>query len=277
MEEDEPSSSPEAFPAPLRIGGYLRWTVHLFRATFLRLVFVFVGGVAFLRLLQFLVGVAVGTVTVSDESVGAAAFLLAATVVISPVVGAILVALATPVFAGELAGIRVGSTEAWQRIRPKLGHVAVGGLYVAIPILALLLFFGGIVRIVVLPAFLGPPILVHAIAWERKDFREAMTRTMNLLAGHWGRVLSALLLFALGAALMQLAVRGLAALPQADADFDDWVVFLPALLVEVLTSGIVWLFTAAAATVAYLDLRARFEDLGPEGLEAEAEALSPAG
>ncbi|HEV2754633.1 MAG TPA: hypothetical protein VG318_02500 [Actinomycetota bacterium] len=280
MEDAEPStslpSSAQPFPAPLRIGGYVRWTWRLFRSTFVRLVFVFVGGVALLRLLQFLVGVAVGGVAADDDSVGAAAFLLAATVVIAPVVGSILVAIATPVFAGELGGLRVGSSTGWRNVRARLGAVAVGGLYVAIPVLALLLFFGGIVRIVVLPAVLGPPILVHAIAWERKDFRDAMTRTMNLLSGQWGRVLSALLLLALGAALLQLVVRGVAALPQAGADFDRAEVFLPALLVEVVTSGVVWLFTAAAATVAYFDLRARFEELDRAGLATEAQALSPA-
>jgi hypothetical protein len=256
----------------LRIGGYVRWAWRLFRSTFLRLVFVFVGGVALLRLLQFLVGVAVGSAVSDAESVGAAAFLLAATVVIAPVVGSILVAIAAPVFAGELAGVRIGSTTAWRRVRPKLGAIAVAGLYVAIPVLALLLFFGGIVRIVVLPALLGPPVLVHVIAWEHKGFRDGITRTMNLLAGHWGRVLSALLLLALGAALLQLAIRGVAALPQAGADFDRAEVFLPALLVEVVTSGVVWLFTAAAATVAYFDLRARFEDLDRDKLVGEAAA-----
>ncbi|MDQ4025245.1 MAG: hypothetical protein M3217_07120, partial [Actinomycetota bacterium] len=179
MEEEEPSR-PGGFPAPLGVGGYAQWTWTLFRATFLRLVLVFVGGVALLRLLQFGVGVAVGAVTSSaNDNIGAAAFLLAATVVITPVVGGILVALAARVFLGELVGVRVGSSEGWRAIRPKLGHIAVGGLYVAIPVLALLLFLGGVVRIVVLPAFLGPPVLVHAIAWERKTFRDAMTRTMN--------------------------------------------------------------------------------------------------
>jgi hypothetical protein len=273
---DEEPSAEGVFPAPLRIGGYVRWTWELFRATFGRLVLVFVGGVALLRLVQFLVGVAVGSVTPDGDSVGAAAFLLAATVVIAPVVGSILVAIAVPVFSGHLGGVRVGSSTAWRRVRPHLGAIAVAGLYVAIPVLALLLFFGGIVRIVVLPALLGPPVLVHVITWEGKAFRDAMTRTTNLLAGHWGRVLAALLMLALGAALLQLLVRGVAALPQADASFEDLDVFLPALLVEVVTSGVVWLFTAAAATVAYFDLRARFEKLDRAGVAAEAEALSPA-
>lgn len=279
MADPEPSTSvppsTPGFPAPLGIGGYVRWTWELFRSTFLRLVLVFVGGVALLRLVQFLVGVGVASVAPEDDSVGAAAFLLAATVVIAPVVGSILAGIAAPVFAAELGGIRVGSTTGWRRVRPRLGAIAVAGLYVAIPVLALLLFFGGIVRIVVLPALLGPPVLVHAIAWEHKDFRDAMTRTMNLLAGHWGRVVAALLLLALGAALLQLLVRGFAALPQAGADFQDVAVFLPALLVEVVTSGVVWLFTTAAATVAYFDLRARFEELGRAELTAEAEALAP--
>lgn len=269
----DPGPAPErapSFPAPVRIDGYFAWTWRLFRACFLRLAPLYLGGAALAGLLY--VGIVVFMVAGLDAaaSVEALAVAFAAQVMLSTVFGTLLAAIAAPVFVEQLAGTRIGSDEGWRRVRPRFGHVVVAALYVAMPLLTLVLFLGQITQFVLLPALLGPPILVQAVVWERLVFRDAATRAKNLLSGHWGRVISALLLLALGPALLQIVVLPLVGqlLPEsADADLAG---SLWATLVIAVTSAPVWLFTSAAGTVAYLDLRARFEELDHAELTAEA-------
>lgn len=267
------------FPAPVRIDGYFAWTWRLFRGCFLRLAPLYLGGAAVAGLLY--VGVVVFMVAGLDAaaSVEALAVAFATQVMLSTVFGTLLAAIAAPVFVEQLTGTRIGSDEGWRRVRPRFGHVVVAALYVAMPLLMLVLFLGQITQFVLLPALLGPPILVQAIAWEQLGFRDAATRAKNLLSGNWGRVLSALLALALGPALVQLVLLPLAGQLLPDSSDADLAGSLWATLVIAITSAPVWLFTAAAGTTAYLDLRARFEELDHAELKTEAgearEAPSP--
>ncbi|MDQ3982039.1 MAG: hypothetical protein M3271_05095, partial [Actinomycetota bacterium] len=184
-----------------------------------------------------------------------------------------------PGFIAQLCGRAGTSGEAWRRLRPRFADVVVAALYVSMPLVLLLFLFGPsleiLLEVMILPALLGPPVLVHVIAWERTAFRDAATRAKNLLAGQWGRVLSALLLLTVGAALAQiLLVTLIAQLLPWDAP-DEAFEYALALVLEVATTGMVWLFASAAATAAYLDLRARFEDLDRDGLTAEAAPAVP--
>lgn len=278
MSEAAPGPS-SSFPAPVRIDGYFAWTWRLFRASFLRLAPVFLGGAVLAGLLY--VGVVVFMIAILDVGAGveALAVAFAAQVLLATVFGTLLAAVAAPVWVEQLTGTATGADEGWRRVRPRLGHVVVSGLYVAMPLLTLVLFLGQITQFVLLPAVLGPPVLVHAIVWERMDFRDAATRAKNLLSGHWGRVVSALLVLALGPALVQIVSLPLFGQLLPDAQAADLAGSLWATLLIAVTSAPVWLFTAAAGTVAYLDLRARFEELDREALAAETgaprEAPSP--
>ncbi len=268
----DPETAPSrAFPSPVGVEGYLAWTWRLFRHTFARLAMVFIGGVALVTIVHLAVIVFLTEVVDAEGTVEGLAVSLAARIILATVAGSVLAGIASVVFVGELCGTRVSSGHGWRRLKPRFGHVVVAALYVSMPLLTLLLFLGPVVRYVLLPALLGPPVLVHAIVWEQKEFREAAVRAKNLLAGNWGRVVSTLLLLALGAALLQIMIFALAAevLPAGGG------LELPgSLLVDVLVTGPVWLFTAAASTVAYLDLRARSEELDADGLAAEAESLA---
>jgi hypothetical protein len=264
-----------AFPAPVRGEGYARWTWSLFRGSCATLAPVFVGGVVLVRLIHLGVILLLTETLDAADTVGALAVSLAAGVLLATVAGSILSGLASFVFLGRLGGAPANASAGWARLRPKLGHVVVGALYVAMPLLALLLFLGPVVQYVLLPAVLGPPVLAGAIVWEHRDFRGAATRTKNLLAGSWGRVISTLVLVALGAAVVQIVFLALVTqvLPREGSLASSlWM-----LVFEVLTTGTVWLLTAAASSVAYLELRARFEDLDREALAAEAGALPAAG
>ena len=270
---DPTAEEAPAFPAPVRIDGYFAWTWRLFRACFLRLVTVFLGGVLAASLLDY--GAVRFVVDVLDvrPTLEVQALAYASEVMLLTIAGPLLAAIAAPVYLAQLGGRRAGADTGWRRVRPMFGHVVVAALYLAMPLLLLVLFFGGFTRVLLLPALLGPPVLAHAIVWEHLEFRDAATRAKNLLSGHWGRVVSALLVLTIGAALVQIvALTGLAAaIPELRAvGFvgSPWAT----ILVGAATAP-VWLFTSAAGTVAYADLRARAEELDHEALRAEAAAL----
>lgn len=271
MAEPLPEQSPP-FPAPVRIDGYFAWSWRLFRACFWRLATVFVGGVAAAALLHLGIVVFMREVLETGRTVQALAVTFATLVTLSAVAGTLLAAVAAPVFVEHLSGRRIGADAGWRRMRPNLGYVVVAGLYVAMPLLMLVLFLGPIIQVLLLPAALGPPVLVHAIAWERRDFRDAATRAKNLLAGHWGRVISALLVLAIGPALVQIVTLTLLGELLPGLDGAQLADSLWATLAVAVTTAPVWLFTTAAGTVAYLDLRSRFEELDHEALVAEATA-----
>ncbi|MDQ3952916.1 MAG: hypothetical protein M3279_08155 [Actinomycetota bacterium] len=273
---DPTTEGARSFPAPVRLDGYFAWTWRSFRACFARLGPVFAGGVVAASLLDY--GVILFMVEVLDvrPTLEVRALAFAAEVLLLTIAGTLLAAVAAPVFLADIAGHRAGSDTGGRRLRPMLGHVIVSALYLAMPLLLLVLFLGGIMRVLLLPAVLGPPVLVHAIVWERLEFRDAATRAKNLLSGHWGRVLSALLVLAVGPALIQIV--GLTTLSLVLPDLDDagFVGSLWATIIVALATAPVWLFTSAAGTVAYADLRARAEELDRETLRAEAAALPAA-
>ena len=271
MSEAPPEQS-ASFPAPVRIDGYFAWSWRLFVTTFPRLIAVFLGGAAAAGLLYVALVLVMVYVLDAAATVEARAVAFAAQVLLSSVFGTLLAATAAPVFVEQIVGTRVRADAGWRRLRPRFGHVVVAALYVAMPLLTFVLFLGPIIQALVLPAALGPPVLVHAIVWEHHDFRDAATRAKNLLAGNWGRVASALLVLAVGPALVQIATLTLAGELLPDLDGGALADSIWATVAVAVTTAPVWLFTAAAGTVAYLDLRARFEELDHDKLVAESAA-----
>lgn len=248
----------------------------MFRACFARLFTVFVGGIALAALGYFAVVSAIAELLDMRETVVGLALSLSAQVLLLTVVGTLLTAIAATVFVEHAAGRKVGADRGWRRLKPNLGNVVVAGLYVAMPLLMAVLFLGRTAQFFFLPLALGPPVLVHAIAWEGWSFRDASTRAKNLLSGSWLRVIGALLMLVLGALLVQLVAGGLAAAVLPPVRGGDVSAALITTVALVLTTAPVWLFAAAAGTVAYLDLRARFEELDATALRAEAESLDDA-
>lgn len=267
------SQAPEedaGFPAPIRIDGYFAWTWRLFRACFLRLAPVFAAGLVLTSLAYYYAIVLVFEVVDVRRTINMRALAFAAEVMLSTIMGTVLVAIAATVFVQHLSGRGTGTDEGWRRLKPRFGHVVVSAIYVAMPLLILVLFLQLITQLLLLPALLGPPVLVHAIVWEQLDFRGAATRAKCLLSGHWGRVGSALLVLALGAVLVEITVLALLTAALPDLNEPGLVGSLWTSLIAAIFTAPVWLFTAAAGTVAYLDLRARFEELDHAGLVAEA-------
>lgn len=267
---DPTAGGTPSFPAPVRIDGYFAWTWRLFRACFARLAPVFAGGVLAASLLYYVLFVVAVDVLNVRRTLEFSALAVSAEIMVLTIAGTLLAAVAAPVFLTELAGRQTGSDGGGRRVRPLLGHVVVSALYLAMPLLVLVLFLGRLMQVLVLPAFLGPPVLVHAIVWERLEFRDAATRAKRLLTRQWGRVVSALLVLAVGPALLQILVLiGLGQL-LPDLSDDGFVGSLWATIIVGVATAPVWLFTSAAGTVAYADLRARAEELDAEALGAEA-------
>jgi hypothetical protein len=264
------SGSEAVFPAPLRADGYLAWTWRLYARSFVPLFFVFVAGGIVVRLLHLAVIVFMTEVLQAAATVEALAISFAAAIVFTAIGGTLLAGVASYVFLQRLAGNPGKATVGWRRVRAKLGHVVVAALYVAMPLLTLFLFLGPIVPYILMPALLGPPVVVQAISWEQRDFRAAATRAKNLLAGSWGRVSSVLLLIAFGAGILAFLIdqgvsEAVVSLEPGQVVQSVWLA-----AIGVLTSAALWLLSAAASTVAYLDLRSRFEGFGAGELEAEA-------
>lgn len=264
------AAEPAALPAPLRADGYLAWTWRLYTGSFVPLLLVFVAGGIVVRLLHLGAVIFMTEVLEAGRTVEGLAVSFAAAIVFASLGGSLLSAVASYAYLQRVGGHRARTIDGWRRVRPKLGHVVVSALYVAMPLLTLFLFLGPIVPYILMPAALGPPVLVQAIVWEQRDFRVAATRAKNLLAGSWGRVASALLLIALGGGLVAFVidqVLGEVVISVADGGVVQSVWLA---VVGVLTSALLWMLSAAASTVAYLDLRSRYDELGPEGLDTEA-------
>lgn len=270
-----PPEPERPFPAPVRIDGYFAWTSRLFRAGFLSLATVFVAGVAIAALAHLGIVLFMLEVLHTGRTVQALAVSFAAQVTLSTIAGTLLAAIAAPVFLDHLSERRTGADAGWKRLRPNLGFVVVAALYVAMPLLMLVLFLGQFIQVLLLPAVIGPPVLVQAIVWEGRDFRDAATRAKNLLAGSGLRVASAMLVLSIGPALVQIVALTVLGELLPGLDGNQLSDSLWATLAIAVTTAPVWMFTAAAGTVAYLDLRARFEELDHPALVAEAVGATP--
>ena len=258
-------------PGPLRIGGYFRWAGKLTAGSIRSLFLPFVAGLLVIRVLHF-TGVVIATAGAGNGSrfVSLTLFLVFG-VVLTLILGCLLAGIASVVFVHRLTGTPSGARAGWnERMRPKLGNLVAGALYGSIPVMALLLLFGpfgGLVQVAVIPMLLGPPIFVQAVCWEGHEFRAAGARAKNLLAGHTLRVVVYMLLIALCAALVQIVVLSLVLPLLVELGGQEFARSAGAIAVDILTTSLVWMFVAAASTVAYLDLRSRSEESDTTALE----------
>ena len=265
-------------PGPLRIGGYFRWAWKLTAGSIRSLFLPFVAGLLVIRVLHF-TGVVIAAAGAGNGSrfVSLTLFLVFG-VVLTLVLGCLLAGVASVVFVRRLTDTTSGARAAWnERVRPKLGNLVAGALYASIPVMALLLLFGpfgGLVQVAVIPMLLGPPIFVQAVCWEGHEFRAAGARAKNLLAGHSLRVVAYMLLIALCAALVQIVVLSLVLPLLVELGGAEFARSAGAIAVDILTTSLVWMFVAAASTVAFLELRSRSEEPDATALERAAREAS---
>jgi hypothetical protein len=192
---------------------------------------------------------------------------LALLTVLPIVVGGVVVAIGTVLVTDRLVGIATSATDAFRKIRPHLSALFVAGL--ASSLLSILLqlvlppfaFF-------VHPLLYGPAIVVQVIALEGADLKVAMARAGELSRGEKLRVFANLFAVSLGVSIVTLLVPGLAGAALNSISIDV-VARTAGTLVQILVTAALVPVVGVAMVVAYLDLRARKENLDPAELATE--------
>ena len=117
--------------------------------------------------------------------------------------------------------------------------------------------FLGLLGLLLLGLFFGPPILVQVVALERKPLQEAWPRARALLKGRTPRVLLYLLAIALGIGLLSaVTLNVLAQLTESMPDAASYAVLS---VLQILAVGLTIPLLACASFVCYRALRAEDE------------------
>jgi hypothetical protein len=181
--------------------------------------------------------------------------MLAGALGLAVVAGAVTTAAAAAV-AGEDLGVRRSDRSAARRVWPLLGVIVLTWLLTMLGLL--LLVVPGVV-VGVLLAVSVPAQVVEGIG-----ARQALSRSWNLVAGHWwrtfGTVLLTWLLLVLAVGLVEGAVGAV------------WHGWLAETVAQALSIVLVTPFAALVGVLLYLDLRARKEPLDTEVLRRDLEA-----
>lgn len=269
--EPEPTSRELELPAPLAFTGMAYSAFVLYRRRFRSLAGLYLT----LFVPHLLVATALITVVFDihrDQELAAAlaVFLPGLTFVL---LGSIGVVTTGVVLADEIAGHRIGIREALESLRPQRRELFAAALVSAL--ISMLLQFIPPIGLVVIPLLLGPPIVGHMIALQQMTLSDAWARSKELLAGEWLRIALYLISFVFAVALVQVPVIGGAELIFDSLDSNDLHFMLRALTVGIV-AGVTFPYLAACGLLAYLDLRARDEQLGPKEFTAERAATRPA-
>jgi hypothetical protein len=182
------------------------------------------------------------------------------------VVGGIAVAAATILLTDRLVGRATDPQGAYRQVRPRLGALVAAGLastLLSVVLQKLLLPVAFFMQ----PLFYGPAIVAQVIALERMGFRSSLSRAGQLLHRDAARTFMTLFLISLGASLLIILSIGLATVPFSQTTSAASTVIN--ILIQVLLLVSIVPFVAAAMLVAYLDLRARKENLGISELATE--------
>ena len=105
--------------------------------------------------------------------------------------------------------------------------------------------------------FYGPPILIQVIAVRKLGIQPAWARTRELMEGHWGRILMALLTIALALGVLATTLLTLGGEMTADAPRAAQLVIF--VVLELVIFGFGYSYLSAAGYVAYYDADARYE------------------
>jgi hypothetical protein len=176
------------------------------------------------------------------------------------------------ILADDIAGFRVGMREALESLRPQGRELFAAALVSAL--ISIVLQFIPPIGLVVIPLLLGPPIVGHMIALQRMTLRAAWARSKELFAGEWVRIALYLISFVFAVALVQVPVIWGAEAVFDSVESNDLHYMLRALTVGAV-AAVTFPYLAACGLLAYLDLRARAEQLGPTEFTAERAANRP--
>lgn len=200
-------------------------------------------------------------------------FLLTDTLVFHAVMTPV-VAISSVVMLDRVTGADTGFSAAWRRIRPRSGHLAAAALYATMLSMLgtmLLLPFGPVFFITARLAFLGPPVLVQAIAYEGRPLQDAVPRARALWRGQLMRIVVYMASGALAVTLFLIIFSIAAAVTVVSWIAEGAAVVVVGELALGIFLGVLIPLAAALATAIYVDLRARSDDgLDIEKLRASA-------
>jgi hypothetical protein len=249
-------------PGPVGFSDLLRASWRIFTALQSRLF----GLMLLIALVEL--GTTIGArVIVGDEpdSFGIALFGLAP-LTLQIVLSSLAIGWGASVVADWLAGEPASTRDALRDSRPLMKELLAAALMATLAALFATLIMQA-AALFIFALFFGPPIIAQIITLEAKPLSVAIPRWRQMGKGQMGRVFSYLLSVALGLGLLQALLPLLIAStagPLGDAG---------QLTVYIASSGLIaaveLTFFAVVTTVAYFDLRARFEEYGPNELRAE--------
>ncbi len=266
MSSQPASTATDSFglPAELRFSGVVAASWRLYRAHFRALISLYVA--IFLPLAFLRVGIQM-LLRLTASAMAAQVILTLTSIVLVALAGSFALHCATVILADGISGRVTSSGASAGSLRGQFRDLVSAGLLVGmLSIAALLLPFGPLGSMVVVPMLLGPPVLAHILAVEGKSFPEAVVRARMLLGGNWGRTLITLLNIAFVLGILQLVLLSFSVALLAGVGGLALVLLT---FLQTLIAAIALPYLAAAALVSYLDLRVRNEDLNWAGLAAE--------
>ena len=256
-------------PGPLSFSGLVASSWRTYMSLFGKLLIIGFGCFAIADLVEIAI-LSVTPLSREASLFGSLRFLFPLSVYV--LLGSFLVAHASVGVADATAGFEVTTASMWRGVKGSLKEVVASNLLAVVVALSLVVLLAAF-PFLFLPLFFGPPLIVQAVVLERMRLQEGMPRMTTLARGNWGRTILYLLSIALAARLLQGAVLDAVwAVTEPLATVARAVLFvIGRILIEAITVG----YFAVVTTFLYFDLRARFEDFGPDDLRAERARANP--
>jgi hypothetical protein len=187
-------------------------------------------------------------------------------VILPTLAGSVAAGIATVVIGDGIAGVHTTMGEARRRLSPRTRDVLASALLAALIATVLVVILGPIGQLLMY-AIIGPPIVLHAVTLESRQFSAAWRRARELLRMEAMRIFVYVINVALG---IILVVQGtLRTVASATRDAADGIQAVALSLLGGVLLGLTIPFLVATVVVSYLDLRARKEDLDPESWRSE--------
>ncbi|MDQ3986258.1 MAG: hypothetical protein M3280_07135 [Actinomycetota bacterium] len=186
-----------------------------------------------------------------------------------PFCGGVLTAYLGRQVRDRLAGRGTSFKDVRVALKPQRNHIFAAAMLATFLTLAFALVLRPVGSLVAPYFFLGPPILIHAIALEDCSFSEAWNRTKELMRGETVRVLVYLLCISLALGLIEILTLVLIA-EAIRAGTSDLAANYGLVLLKSVIGALAFGLTACVGVSTYFELRARKdENFDPTLIEDE--------
>lgn len=146
-----------------------------------------------------------------------------------------------------------------ERLRPQRSHIAASAMLAGVLTFFIVLALQQLGLLIGLNLFLGPPLLIHAIAVEGLSFGDAWMRMKELMRGEAVRIIIYLVSISLGIGLAQIVVVGSILVGLTEVALGTAVELVVSLVVYVLVEALALAFMACVGMAGYLELKSRQE------------------